>query len=666
MLIVVPEGLRRDVFAAYHAAPSAGHLRFYKTLHRLRSRFFWPRMRSDIFEWCRSCAYCIATNSSIRKSSELVFSWPVSQPFYVLHVDLWVPGKTTATWDGSTHVLAAMCDLTGFVVSLTTSYVEAEDLARQFMQDILLKIGLCGLIVVDADSKFLGSFEVMCKLLGLRLHSAARSNHKAMSVERFFRSLNKAVTIASNDRGTNDVFVEAVHCFTYAWNASVIDGTDIVRSVAALGREFKFPLDIQLSSEPVPMDGDVSTLHAFLRAHQDNARIANEFLKVITEDRRCYHRERMNQDQDQVLFKVDDVVMVRVQVQSNANLDRVAKLSYRLRGPMIVKEVLGNGAYSVTRLDNPDGLQRKYHAQDLSLLPPVLWPVEPLDGPDLRYLNSNHAPLPHPLAQPFNIKLYNELWLSDPIPSGPPHLVATRPAVITVPDNEQEPSELAPPNSSETIQDEFCSSVPIEDSDVVLPEQATDSAILFRKIELSKDQLFFISYRLPGTLRAKWFLVAVDLTQTNAATECCGDPTISGTYFVHFYGRHPSDDSDSDCDARWWPLWHEFVIAADGVIDYGKRVLVPPSQPVDQRQLLPWGECVTLLDQSIRLLGPFDFLDPSQNPPGRSVRSRQYVPRHVWVHLSELCSFHGLQLPCLLPLTASQTKPRRNRKRKMN
>jgi hypothetical protein len=64
MLIVVPLALRRDIFAAYHAAPSAGHLKFYKTLHRLRSRFFWPRMRSDISEWCRSCAHCITTDTS--------------------------------------------------------------------------------------------------------------------------------------------------------------------------------------------------------------------------------------------------------------------------------------------------------------------------------------------------------------------------------------------------------------------------------------------------------------------------------------------------------------------------------------------------------------------------------------------------------------------------
>jgi hypothetical protein len=405
------------------------------------------------------------------------------------------------------------------------------------------------------------------------------------------------------------VFVEAVHCFTYAWNASVIDGTDIVRSVAALGREFKFPLDIQLSSEPVPVDGDVGMLHGFLRVHQDHARLANEFLKVITEDRRCYHRERMNQNRVQVLYKVGDVVLVRVQVQSNAQLDRVAKLSYRLRGPMIVKEVLGNGAYSVTRLDNPDGPRRKYHAQDLSLLPPVLWPVEPLDGPDLRYLNSNHAPLPHPLAHPFNIKLYNEMWLSDPVSSSPPQLIVTRPEVHSVADKEW-PSVSVDPDSVATPQDNSCISVPIEDSDVVLPEKATDSAILFHKIELSTDRLFFISFRMPGTLRAKWFLVAVDLTQTAAETGRCGDPKVSGTYFVHFYGRHPSDDSDSDCEARWWPLWHEFVIADDGVIDYGKRVLVPPSQSIDKRQLLPWGECVTLLDQSLCLLGPFDFWIP--------------------------------------------------------
>jgi hypothetical protein len=54
-------------------------------------------------------------------------------------------------------------------------------------------------IVVDADSKFLGTFEEMCMMLGLCLHAAAHANHKAILVERFFCSLNKAVTTAAND-----------------------------------------------------------------------------------------------------------------------------------------------------------------------------------------------------------------------------------------------------------------------------------------------------------------------------------------------------------------------------------------------------------------------------------------------------------------------------------
>jgi len=36
----------------------------------------------------------------------------------------------------------------------------------------------------------------------------------------------------------------------YAWNSAPIDGTDILRSVAAVGRPFLFPIDISLSLPP--------------------------------------------------------------------------------------------------------------------------------------------------------------------------------------------------------------------------------------------------------------------------------------------------------------------------------------------------------------------------------------------------------------------------------
>ena len=88
MLIVIPASLRLDVFSAYHASPSAGHLGEYKTLYRLRTRFFWPKIRKDVTDWVRTCAHCVATHGHLRPNSELVYTWPVVSPFSLIHVDL--------------------------------------------------------------------------------------------------------------------------------------------------------------------------------------------------------------------------------------------------------------------------------------------------------------------------------------------------------------------------------------------------------------------------------------------------------------------------------------------------------------------------------------------------------------------------------------------------
>jgi hypothetical protein len=71
------------------------HMKEFKTLHRLRLRFLWPKMRSDISSWVRMCPHCILTDKQTRENKELVFSWPVTSPFFILHVDLWAPGSLT-------------------------------------------------------------------------------------------------------------------------------------------------------------------------------------------------------------------------------------------------------------------------------------------------------------------------------------------------------------------------------------------------------------------------------------------------------------------------------------------------------------------------------------------------------------------------------------------
>ena len=82
----------------------------YKTLYRIKLRFFWPKLRSDIHRWIKECPHCQLTFRWRRRGQELMFSWPLSIPFAILHVDLWMPGKFTDS-KGNTALMNAMCDI---------------------------------------------------------------------------------------------------------------------------------------------------------------------------------------------------------------------------------------------------------------------------------------------------------------------------------------------------------------------------------------------------------------------------------------------------------------------------------------------------------------------------------------------------------------------------
>ena len=117
-LIIVPLSLRRVIFSHYHAGPSGGHMGEYKTLFRIRMRFYWPGMRKDIKLWVKICGQCVAYNTWRNRKSEMYFSWPITTPFYIMHVDLWCPGKLVDD-DGKTlQLMNCMCDLTQFVISI--------------------------------------------------------------------------------------------------------------------------------------------------------------------------------------------------------------------------------------------------------------------------------------------------------------------------------------------------------------------------------------------------------------------------------------------------------------------------------------------------------------------------------------------------------------------
>ena len=158
-------------------------------------------------------------------------------------------------------------------------------------------------VVCDDGNDFRGTFEKMCRALNIKFHVVAKRNHKAVGVERFHKFLNHSEKISTEERGTSEAFVEVAMATAYAWNASPIEGTDIIRSFPAIGRELRFPLDINLADSPAIIDNPSESVAAYIRYLKRDAVSAQQLLSYLVEDRRAYHRERANGGKNSIEYK---------------------------------------------------------------------------------------------------------------------------------------------------------------------------------------------------------------------------------------------------------------------------------------------------------------------------------------------------------------------------
>ena len=56
--IVVPKIYRSEILSLAHETPMSGHLGVNKTYHKILNHFYWPGLKTDVSNYCRSCHTC--------------------------------------------------------------------------------------------------------------------------------------------------------------------------------------------------------------------------------------------------------------------------------------------------------------------------------------------------------------------------------------------------------------------------------------------------------------------------------------------------------------------------------------------------------------------------------------------------------------------------------
>ena len=210
------------------------------------------------------------------------------------------------------------------------------------------------------------------------------------------------------------------------------------------------------------------------------------------------------------------------------------------------------------------------------LLSPALFLSDPLDTPDQRYLNYEHAPIVHPLKKALKIEMYNGTDFTKPPPT---HLKQQ----IDKPYNPidqylQTEHKIKFPSTHSLHLETKTTPHDIIDHTIdkpILPQTTN----LDDRIKQSKDKIFFVSYIPEGTLRARWYLIQVELNltfKTNPAHK------FNHKYYCISNAKHDSNKKKSNEYSRWWPGWWTYTIDPSSNIHICQQRI-----PCTYRNMLP-------------------------------------------------------------------------------
>ena len=169
-----------------------------------------------------------------------------------------------------------------FVMAEPVQRVDSTEFAACVMK-LVLCLDLCHTLVINKDSKFLGVFKDVCNLLHMNCHVLSGGNHDPMIVERINRYLSRGLKVLANERGTIHVATEAILLLIYPWNLAPIPGTDISRSLVAVGPQFSFPIDFSAAKHLKLMSSPANAV-SFSRDQATLLTASREIGKVLLDE----------------------------------------------------------------------------------------------------------------------------------------------------------------------------------------------------------------------------------------------------------------------------------------------------------------------------------------------------------------------------------------------
>ena len=151
---IVPKSIRREVLYELHDAPTSGvHFAVEKTLTRIRQRFWWPFMRSNVERHIANCDRCAARSAARKNRRAELHSTQVFNSFKVIAAD--ILGPVTLATKSKTKYIVVISDLyTKYVVTVPLKDMTAATVVNVIVEEWIMRYGAPDVLHTDQGTNF--------------------------------------------------------------------------------------------------------------------------------------------------------------------------------------------------------------------------------------------------------------------------------------------------------------------------------------------------------------------------------------------------------------------------------------------------------------------------------------------------------------------------------
>ena len=160
---------------------TSGHYGRKKMFETIKSKYYWPSLKTDIDEFVKNCPLCRYNKNDKKTKQPMIETRNGSSPFEIIELDLMGPLPVDKA--ENKYILSMHCKFSRFIVAVPISDKRSETVGKAFVDNFICKFGIPKAIVTDRGKEFTSElFGNVCGILGISQLRTTAYHHESMGL----------------------------------------------------------------------------------------------------------------------------------------------------------------------------------------------------------------------------------------------------------------------------------------------------------------------------------------------------------------------------------------------------------------------------------------------------------------------------------------------------